>query len=190
MARTSRTDQGFSPDLAEVEARVCEYFGDLSEAISLLEELIARVPEKAAHLRVQLATNHYRSGKHEQCRLVLSSVAVSELAGEADLLMQVAKLRHWLSMDGSIEFAYAGLAAGRARPEIVRAYLYISLARQEIDKLILAPPSAAVGCRVILVRGAQIEGQSILSIAMNPKPTEPGPAQQPAWKEAHGHEEG
>jgi tetratricopeptide (TPR) repeat protein len=154
VARTSRTDQGFSPDLAEVEARVCEYFGDLSEAISLLEELIARVPERAAHLRVQLATNHYRSGKHEQCRVVLSSVAVSELAGEADLLMQVAKLRHWLSMDCSIEFAYAGLAAGRARPEIVRAYLYISLARQEIDKLILAPPSASVGCRVILVRGA------------------------------------
>jgi tetratricopeptide (TPR) repeat protein len=152
LAREARLKEGFSPELVEVEVQISEEIGDLKGANSLLNEVIVRRPDQAGYFRVRIATNYYRMGEDKHCKEIVSSIAASELRGAPELLMQVAKLRHWLDMNGSLEFAYEAWITGSDRPEIALSYAFISLARGTRDSQVLETEAASSGCRVQLRR--------------------------------------
>ena len=153
--RRVRLEERFDTGLAHVEFQICEQLGDLDEANSILGELERRVPAQRAQYSIRLATNHYRRANREDCRKALTAVVKSELAGSADDLMQAAKLRRWLGMDGVLDFGYAAWLAGRDRPEIALRYLSLTLVPQESDHLALQPSLVDIGSRVILRRGSE-----------------------------------
>ena len=108
----TRLDEGFRPDLAEVEVRILEHIGDVEGANEILKTLVQRAPQHAPEYRVQIATNLYRRGKKAEAADVLKTVEKVELAKEPELLMQAAKLRHWLGLGDVLDYAIA-LAAVR-----------------------------------------------------------------------------
>ncbi len=151
----SRIAEGFDPDLAEVEVRILEHIGDVEGANEILKTLVQRSPQHAPEYRVQIATNLYRRGKKAEAADVLKTVQKIELAKEPELLMQAAKLRHWLGLGDVLDYAYRGWAANRGRADLALNYVFVSLARAHSDKPVLYPETAIEGSRIVLRRGAE-----------------------------------
>jgi tetratricopeptide (TPR) repeat protein len=151
----ARLDEGFDPDLAEVEVCILENIGDVEGANAILKTLVERSPQHAPEYRVQIATNLYRRGKKAEAANVLKTVEKVELAKEPELLMQAAKLRHWLGLGDVLGYAYRGWAANRGRAELALNYVFVSLARAQRDKSVLYPETATEGSRIVLRRGEE-----------------------------------
>jgi tetratricopeptide (TPR) repeat protein len=151
----ARAADGFDPDLAEVEVRILEHIGDVEAANGILTTLIERSPQHASEYRVQIATNLYRRGKKAEAADVLKTVEKVELAKQPELLMQAAKLRHWLRLGDVLDYAYRGWAGNRGRAELALSYVFVTLARAQSDKSLLYPETAIEGCRIVLRRGEE-----------------------------------
>ena len=116
MVSGARVNEGFDSDLAEVEVRMLEHIGDVEGANEILTMLIERSPQQAPAYRVQIATNLYRRGKKAEAGDVLKGVEKVEIAKQPELLMQAAKLRHWLGLGEVLDTRTArGLRIGAAR---------------------------------------------------------------------------
>lgn len=163
LAHRARIDEPFDPNLAEVEVRIMEHIGDVAGAIEVLTMLLQVSPEHAAEHRVRIATNLYRGGRKAEAADVLKRTDKTELAIEPELLMQAAKLRHWLNLGDSLDYAYRAWAANRGRPAIALHYLLLSLSMTQSDESALYPKTAAEGCRVTLRRGEELRAVDLVS---------------------------
>ena len=146
--RRVRFEEGFDASLADIEIGLCERIGDLDEADDLMSKLQDHAPDLKGQIFVRRATNLYRRGKKDAASEMIQQVSRADLPPAPDVLMQVAKLRNFLDLDGCLDHAYDAWVLGRSRPEIALLYLGLSLERQRKDRHFLEPQVADVGCRI------------------------------------------
>ena len=130
----------------DTEAQILEIVGDLPPAVALREQICAR-PDVNESDRVRLALLQFRAGLRDAARKTVESLEPSDLQGDPRLLLELAKLKVMLGVDGALNDAYAARRHGIDDPDLHSGYFAIFLAH---DHEMAEPELVAPGCAVRL----------------------------------------
>ncbi len=130
----------------DTEAQILEIAGDLPPAVAIREQICAR-PDVNGSDRVRLALLHLRTGLRDAARKTVEGIEQSDLRGQPRLLLEVAKLKLMLGVEGDLEDAYAARRHGMDDPDSHIGYFATYLAH---DHEMAEPDHVAPGCAVRL----------------------------------------
>ena len=104
-----------------VEASILEYIGDIPSMIQCLEEICSRTDSTSLN-RIELTLAHYRNGNLDEAERLALEVDTAELTNEPELLIELAKLKRLLGVDGYLEDAYLARRVGHDNPAVHLGY--------------------------------------------------------------------
>ena len=130
----------------DTEAQILEIAGDLPPAVTLREQICARKDADVSD-RVRLALLQFRAGLREAAANAVASIEPSDLRNESRLLMELAKLKLMLGVQGALDDAYVARRFGIDDPDIHTGYFAMFLAH---DHKLVQPEVVEPGCAVQL----------------------------------------
>ncbi len=130
----------------DTEAQILEIAGDLLPAVALREQICMRTDANESD-RVRLALLQFRSRLRDAAIETLASIEQSALRDDPRHLLEVAKLKHMLGLNGALEDAYRARRFGIDDPDLHTGYFAIYLAH---DHEMTEPELVAPGCAVRL----------------------------------------
>ena len=150
-----------------VEASILEYIGDIPSMIQRLEEICSRSDSTSLN-RLELALAHYRNGNHDEAKELALEVDTSELNDEPESLIELAKLKGLLGVDGYLEDAYLARRVGYDNPAVHLSYFGLF---QSIDEELEKPETVGPGCAVLLKGESQEKWWHIVDVGEEPRGT-------------------
>lgn len=152
IAQTVRGAGEAIPVITEIEVRVLEYIGNLTQAKELRLQLSQKEPKNVAH-RVQLALIEFWMGDRESARELLNIIRYEDIKDDATTLIQIAQTRSLLGMDNILPLTYRARQLEPENPDMHLAYMSLFLRREELDQIMLIAGVIDVDCAVHLTSG-------------------------------------
>jgi Tfp pilus assembly protein PilF len=137
------------PGITEFEVNILEYASDLPQARDLLIQLAAVVHSNAAY-RVRAAVIMFRLGQRDQAAALLNEISQDEIDDDAELLLDVARLRTWLGFPQVLPLAYRALAIAYDNPNVHAEYIRLVLTRERHEEADSASLAVGIDCAVHL----------------------------------------
>ena len=130
----------------DTEAQLLEIAGDLPPALSIREQICARADANATD-RLRLALLQFRAGLRDVAAKTVADIEPSDLRGEPGLLLELAKLKLMLGVQGALEDAYRARRIGIDDSDNHGGYVAVYLVH---DHEMERPEVVAPGCAVQL----------------------------------------
>ena len=166
LGRKIRQTDPVPPRLAlEVEAWVLEYVGDIPSMISRLEDIGSRSDSTSLD-KFALAFAHFRCGSHDVAREVILAIDISELSNDPHSLMELAKMKRLLGMEGFLNDAYLARRCGYDNATVHLGYFGLFQSRSEEWE---EPEVVGPGCAVLLKDGSQENWWHIVDAREEPR---------------------
>lgn len=166
-----------------VEASILEYIGDIPSMIQRLEEICSRSDSTSLN-RLELTLAHYRNGNHDQAQRLALEVNTSELNEEPESLIELAKLKRLLGVDGYLEDAYWARRVGYDNPAVHLGYFGLC---QSIDEKPEEAETVGPGCAVLLRGESQERWWHIVDVGEEPRGTYELASEHPLARRLIGH---
>ena len=132
--------------VAEVEASILDYVGDIPGLLAQLDEL-CDLPDSTSSDHVRLALTYLRCGERDKSGETILAISPSELSQEPQYLSKLAELKQTLGIDGFLDDAYLARRIGINDPDIHLGYFMLF---QSLDDELERPSTIGRGCAVLL----------------------------------------
>jgi tetratricopeptide (TPR) repeat protein len=149
IARRVRSTGPALPVITEVEARVLEEVGELDEALELRKQLASIDPDNLEH-SLRAAQLYIRQNNLEAARELVEKAAPKRESNDWNVLVNLARLRAMLGMDGVLDLAYEARRQGFDKPEAHMTYVGLFLSREKLGEELKAPEAIGVHSTVHL----------------------------------------
>ena len=132
--------------VAEVEARVFDFVGDMPGLLKQIDKLCS-LPDSTMADYVRLALTYLRSGERDKARETVLAINPSDLSQEPIYILKLAELKQTLGIDGFLDDAYWARRIGIDDPDIHLGYFMLF---QSLDEDLESPSIISRGCSVLL----------------------------------------
>ena len=132
--------------VAEVEALIFDFVGDMPGLLSCINELCA-LPDSTPSDQVRLALTYLRCGERDKSRETVLDINPSELSQEPQYILKLAELKQTLGIGGFLDDAYLARRIGINDPDVHLGYFILF---HSLDEDLERPTTIRRGCAALL----------------------------------------